>query len=100
MTTKKVPTPRPCYGFGYNGHTGTAIGDTWLECEALCYPDGGMNRRAYAICEDGVNRVIRCGIPDTVFSIPGRVQIDGKMVKGFVSSDEAGFKFTAYKKQD
>jgi len=99
--TKKTPTPRPCYIFGAGGSTGpTGNNGTWLESENWCYPAGGMTRRAYATCEDGEKRVITCGIPDTFFSIPGRVKIDGVTVKGFVSSDEDGFKFTAYKKQD
>ena len=69
------------------------IGDTWLEPEELCYPHGGMTRRAKAICEDGKLRVVKCGIPDTFFSIPAKLGA----AKGFVSSEESGFHFTAYK---
>jgi hypothetical protein len=45
---------------------------TWIEAESLCYPGGGMHRRARAICPDGQPRIIRCGIPDTLFSIPAK----------------------------
>ena len=44
--------------------------DTWLEAESFCYPGGGMNRRARAVCPDGKLRIFACGIPDTFFSIP------------------------------
>ena len=73
------------------------VGETWLEPEELCYPNGGMTRKAYAICEDGQKRIVTCGIPDTYFSIPAFRIIRGKRVKGYVSSDETGFHFKAYK---
>ena len=70
---------------------------TWLEPEELCYPSGGMLRRAYATCEDGVKRVCVCGIPDTFFSIPARVRVKGGSARGYLSmSDTGGIKFTAY----
>lgn len=43
---------------------------TWIEAESMCYPSGGMCRRARAFFPDGRTRVGRCGIPDTYFSIP------------------------------
>jgi hypothetical protein len=73
------------------------IADTWLEPEELCYPRGGMSRKALAHCEDGTLAVVVCGIPDTYFSIPAYRKVNGLRVKGFVSSSEDGFKFTAYK---
>jgi hypothetical protein len=45
-------------------------GDTWIEAESFCYPGGGMHRRARALCPDGKLRIIRCGIPDTFFTVP------------------------------
>ena len=46
-------------------------GDTWLEPEELCYPNGGMTRRCRARnVMTGKLRTVRCGIPDTYFSIP------------------------------
>lgn len=46
---------------------------TWLEAEELTYPSGSMIRRAKAInIETGKPRIVRCGIPDTFFSIPVR----------------------------
>ncbi len=58
---------------------------TWLEGEEFAYPKGGFTRRAYAECEDGTMRLVKCSIPDTFFSIPARAKINGKMVKGFLS---------------
>ena len=57
---------------------------TWLEAEEMCYPDGGMTRRAMAFnVETGRKVVVRCGIPDTYFSIPCKGG-------GFVSSSGCG----------
>jgi hypothetical protein len=72
------------------------IADTWLEAEEFCYPHGGMTRRAYVRFPDGVLRLVWCGIPDTYFSIPARTvryQLQGRAVKGFITSDESGFTF-------
>jgi hypothetical protein len=38
------------------------------------------------LCPDGVRRTVRCGIPDSFFSAPGRVKVKGKTVSGFVTS--------------
>lgn len=66
---------------------------TWLEPEDLTYPSGGMLRRCKALCEDGKLRIIRCGIPDTFFSIPAN--------GGFITSEEGenGPIFTYHKRQ-
>lgn len=68
---------------------------TNLESEELGYPSGAImaGRRARARCEDGVIRTIRIGIPDTFFSIPGRTQVRGKTVKGFVHVEEEEIRF-------
>ena len=48
-------------------------------------------------CSDGVNRNVRnIGVPDTFFSVPGRVSVRGKTVSGFVTCDENGYRFIAY----
>lgn len=48
-------------------------------------------------CEDGKRRnVFTSAEPDTFFSIPACVYVGKKTVSGFLSSDEQGFKFTAY----
>ncbi len=98
---KKPPTPRSChcYGISMKGHIHP--NGTWLEDEAFCYPRGGQTRRAYAVCEDGKLRLVKCGIADTFFSIPGSTKIDGKTVQGFLSSnDEGSLKFTAFKPKE
>jgi hypothetical protein len=46
---------------------------TWLEPEVFCYPNGTMQKRR-ALCEDGKLRIFRCGMPNTVHSIPIKVQ--------------------------
>lgn len=91
----KQPTPRISNYMGMKSHA-VEIGNTWLEPEEFCYPNGGMTRRALVTCPDGKLRVVTCGIPDTYFSIPARVKIAGKTTKGFVTSDESGFKFNVY----
>lgn len=92
------PTPQPRNG-SYYGTTihNVTIADTWLEGEEFAYPTGGMTRRCYAVCPDGQKRVVKCGIPDTYFSIPAYARIHGKHVKGFVTSEETGFQFNVYK---
>lgn len=97
---KKVTVPRSInYLYGLKDSP-TVIGETWLEPEELCYPNGSMTRKAYCKCEDGKMRVVTCGIPDTYFSIPGFYRTHKARVKGFVSSDESGFKFTAYQQKE
>jgi hypothetical protein len=38
------------------------------------------------LCPDGRRRMVRVGVPDSFFSAPGRVQVKGKTVSGFVTS--------------
>lgn len=91
--------PRDCNYYGKVTHP-HKIGETWLEPEELCYPKGGMTRRALCLMPDATLRVITCGIPDTAFSIPARVRINDITIRGFVSSDETGYKFTPYTNQE
>ena len=91
-----APRPRPCRYYGTIVEGQVYSDGTWLEDEALCYPAGGMTRRAYALFSDGHRRVARCGIPDTFFTIPARAKVKGKTINGFLSSDDNGvLKFTA-----
>jgi hypothetical protein len=69
---------------------------TWLEGEEFCYPSGGMKRRAYARCADGQQRLFKAGIADTFFTIPAT----GRGVKGFLSVDGDGLKFTKVTKHE
>lgn len=63
------------------------IGDTWLEPEELCYPNGAMARRCRAKdMVTGKLKIVRCGIPDTFFSIPC-------VGVGWVGSGEEGFQY-------
>jgi hypothetical protein len=68
---------------------------TWLEAESMCYPSGALSagRRARALCEDGVARVFRVGIPDTYFTIPAAGKVKGRSVTGYVSVDEGVLRF-------
>lgn len=98
MPITKVPTPRIAHFMGSH-RDAVRIADTWLEAEEFCYAsyDGSaMLRRCYARFDDGKLRVVRCAIPDTYFSIPAVARVAGKTIKGYVSSDESGFKFNAY----
>jgi len=69
------------------------IGDTWLEPEEAAYPNGGQTRKCGAICPDGVIRTVRCGIPDSYFSIPAHLTFRGRYIRGYVTSSESGFEF-------
>ena len=94
------PTPRTGHYYGSKIYAQDGQNGTWLEGEEFAYPNGGMTRRAYARCNDGQLRVVRCGIPDTYFSIPAYARIHGKRIKGYVSSDDGTFTFNAYQNQD
>ena len=89
----KKQLPRKAGMFGVS----VTKGETWLEAEEFCYPNGGMTRRAYCIFSDGKKRVVQCGIPDTFFSIPAFVTIAGKRIRGFITSEENGFIFNPTK---
>jgi len=71
------------------------FGDTWIEPEDVCYPSGGMLRRARVFVDRnphnptglpyGELRTVRAGIPDTWFTIPARLRYRGRTVRGFVT---------------
>jgi hypothetical protein len=64
--------------------------ETWIESEAFCYPNGAFDRRCRVRFPDGKLRIVRCGIPDTFFSLPVR-KSDGD---GFVMvADDGEFEF-------
>ena len=74
------------------------LGHTWLEPEELCYPRGAITRRAKILAwidskKDFEYRIVRCGLPDTFFSIPAKL---GR-IRGFISSGEGEFEFTPEK---
>ena len=71
MTTPFAPPRTSCY-MGCGDKPTLMEQDTWIEPESLCYPGGGMHRRARALCPDGKLRVVVCGLPDTFFSIPAK----------------------------
>jgi hypothetical protein len=51
-----------------------------------------------ALCEDGKRRTIRLNLQaDTAFSWPGRANIKGKTVRGFVTSKDGDYHFIQYK---
>lgn len=69
----KEPQPRSANFLGMRTDPHRMNLGTWLEPEELTYPSGSMVRRARAINIDtGKLKVVRCGIPDTFFSIPVR----------------------------
>ncbi len=96
----KTPTPRNSSYFGMRSAATVCSNGTWIEPEELCYPNGGMTRKAYALFPDGVKRVVICGIPDTYFSIPAKpVKVNGVAVRGYIGSDENGIKFVPFTNQ-
>lgn len=98
--TKSPPKPRPGSFMGRPIPNQEFDDGTWLEGEEFAYPHGGFTRRAYAECEDGELRLAWCSIPDTAFSLPARVRIGTKTVKGFLTSRAAGLAFVAYTNQE
>ena len=86
---KQAPTPRESNYLGMRDWARIEANGTWLEPESLCYPHGGQPRYAYAQCPDGVNRKVKCGMPDTWFSIPASVVIRGKYITGYVCFEDA-----------
>ena len=69
---------------------------TWLDPEELAYPSGSLRqsrRHFMAKCPDGKSRGGVCGIPDTYFSIPARMKVNGKTISGYVSSDDGALVF-------
>lgn len=95
----KQPMPRPGSYLGMPFHNNVCDDGTWIEDEARCYPNGGMTRLAYVTCPDGKKRVVRCGIPDTWFSVPAVARIAGRTVRGFVSDKDQCLVFTPYQGQ-
>ena len=65
--------PRSSNYFGMKSVATIGPLNTCLEPEEITYPSGAMIRRARAFNTDtGKLQVVRCGIPDTYFSIPVR----------------------------
>ena len=97
----KQPKPRTSIFYGMRTEAHVNPNGTWLEPEELCYPHGGMTRKAYALFPDGEKRLVTCGIPDTYFSIPATpVKVNGSMMRGCIGSDENGIKFVPFTSQD
>lgn len=85
-----IPMPRTCRGNVIP--SGRYHAGTWLEDESFCYPHGGKTRRARVVCvSDGKLRVVKCGLPDTFFSVPvagGGIITD---VNGILTYDDRTF---------
>lgn len=75
------------------------LGETWLECEELSGETAREWRRAVARCLDGNLRLVRCGLPDTMFSVPARVMIKGRRVTGFIMIEGEELTFTEEKSE-
>lgn len=96
MMASRFPEPRSGSFLGQREFAEVAVDGTWLEPDCLCYPHDGMNRRAFARCEDGICRLLCCGLPDVFFAIHGRTRIGGRKVRGYIYRHNAGFAFLAY----
>ena len=96
----KAPKPRVSNFFGMRHTAYIHDNGTWIEPETLCYPSGGMKRKAYALFPDGEKRIVICGIPDTYFSIPAKpVKVNGVSIRGYIGCDENGIKFVPFTNQ-
>jgi hypothetical protein len=74
-----------------NEHGQTLGFAIWMGGPALTYVGG-------VVCEDGSKaNWFKTGEPDTWFSTPGYIHKHGKRVKGFITSDDGLYKFTASK---
>lgn len=101
---RSAPLPRPCNFMGMESIATPLPDGTWIEPEEWAYPEDTYTRRAYAICPDGIKRVVKCKCADTFFSVPAIAKIGSKRVKGFLSSrtnddDSQSIIFTPYDKQ-
>ncbi len=66
---------------------------TWLDPEELCYPKGGMTRKARAYnVNTGMLQTVACGIPDTAFTIPAQQG-------GYISMSNSGIALFHPKRQ-
>lgn len=90
-----MPSPRPGSYLGMP-YIPSVLGATWAEDEAVCYPGGAMKRRAFVRLPDGTLGVVRCGLADTMFTLPAR---HPKLGAGFVSVKNEEFHFTPTKKE-
>jgi hypothetical protein len=61
--------------------------ETWIDAEEVCYPGKALVRKGRALYR-GKLIAVRCGIPDTFFTIPARVRVKGKSVRGYVSVEK------------
>jgi hypothetical protein len=99
MARKQSGPRRACF-YGQFIDASTFPDGTWLEAEEFCYPHGGMGRRARVNFADGSQRVVRCGLADTWFSIPASAHVRSKYVRGFITADsERGVVFHEYNQQ-
>lgn len=81
---RKEPGPRQSSYFGMRTEPIYGRLGTWLEPEEITYPSGSMIRRCRAVnVETGRLKVVRCGIPDTFWTIPCRGG-------GYVDTSEGG----------
>lgn len=63
--------PRTSFFLGGPGSPIFGENGTWLESESLCYPSGGRHRWCRAVnAATGRLNTVRCGIPDTFYSVP------------------------------
>jgi hypothetical protein len=90
---RKPKPPRICNYFGMKNSPIIGNLETWLEPEELTYPSGGRLRRCHAINVDtGKPITVRCGLPDTFFSIDAE--------GGFITSSDGGiFLYHPYRKE-
>lgn len=96
----KQTTPRTSNFYGMRSSAHINDNGTWLEPEELCYPNGGMTRKAYALFPDGQKRIVTCGIPDTYFSIQAKpVKVKGVSMRGYIGSNESGIVFIPFTNQ-
>jgi len=67
-------------------------GDTWVEREH--FSNGGFTRQAFVKMPDGRNKMVKCALSDTYFSIPARARINNKTKKGYVMLENGVLTFT------
>ena len=79
--------------------------ETWIDPEEYAYPNGGFTRQGRVIIKRnqfnsslvlpyGELRAIRLSIPDTFFSIPARLRVKGRTIRGFVTCNDEQYCFT------
>lgn len=76
---------------------------TWLEDEEMAGPCNAQRRKGRAwFQENGKDKIVavRAAVADTFFTIPAHIIRKKKRVRGYLTTDDNGLRFHAYKRAE